>query len=354
MNNFFKKIFGIDEPAPKPSASKSDEIAQHHYYPNPITVKESEIQKFIRESTPKEVEKWFEVYKSKGHYFFDSIYYAVQDKIASSEDDYYLSLLKDIDADEAKEFLKEEKEAGTYFSDKVYDTVLRKMNQDKNREYLDSIEEMTPEKTLTWFLKMNDKNGFDFLDPEIEIKAHDKILTIFQKGKIAKTYQKKLFDYCFYSITPHIDEIMKSDLYSELITSALEEEKTLRNKGLLFRRLGEASELKGDLLAAIENFKAALEAADEDLVKGIEAQKLGECLIKAGKTDLGIQSLSIAAKFQPSQEAKIYRRIGEIYEDKGDFKKVIEFFEKAMAVNPKIGVKSKLAKYQNQLKEGRP
>ena len=44
----------------------------------------------------------------------------------------------------------------------------------------------------------------------------------------------------------------------------------------------------------------------------------------------------------PEIKAKIYREIGEIYEKLGDLGKTIKHFEKALAINPKVGVKLRL------------
>lgn len=44
----------------------------------------------------------------------------------------------------------------------------------------------------------------------------------------------------------------------------------------------------------------------------------------------------------------IYRKIGEFYEDSGNIIKTIEFWEKAIQINPKIGVKRKLNSYKKQ------
>ncbi|MBK9015722.1 MAG: hypothetical protein IPM82_17575 [Saprospiraceae bacterium] len=197
--NFLKRLFSSKKETQPNAVNQEIRLQEDSYYPNPRIVKESEIEKFIRDSTSQEVEKWFNHYKAKGHYFFDSIYYSVQNKIAERDDEYYLSMLKEMDAEEVKEFMKVEKEEGTYFSEKVYDFAMRRMNQDKNLEYIDQIEKMTPEATLMWFLKQVDKNGFDYLDLDIEQKAHEKIFSIFIRGSISKQYRKKLFEYVFYS-----------------------------------------------------------------------------------------------------------------------------------------------------------
>lgn len=46
---------------------------------------------------------------------------------------------------------------------------------------------------------------------------------------------------------------------------------------------------------------------------------------------------------------KVYREIGEFYETKGNFEKTIEYWEKAIEINPKVGIKRKLDKYKKKL-----
>ena len=116
-----------------------------------------------------------------------------------------------------------------------------------------------------------------------------------------------------------------------------------------YRNLGKTEELKKNYKNAIKYFTQALEYTEESN-KGFTLQKLGECQIKTDFFDNGIKNLTIAAKLQPFEEAKIYRKIGEFYEKKGNLSKTIDYFEKAMKINPKIGVKRKLSTYKEQLK----
>ncbi|WP_034890597.1 tetratricopeptide repeat protein [Gillisia sp. Hel_I_29] len=43
---------------------------------------------------------------------------------------------------------------------------------------------------------------------------------------------------------------------------------------------------------------------------------------------------------------KLYRRIGEFYENKGEINQTIHYWEKAIQINPKVGVKRKLQSYK--------
>jgi tetratricopeptide (TPR) repeat protein len=350
MKNLFRRLFGSEKEKQIHPENKEIGFSEKEIYPNPKTIKESEIQKFIKNSSVNEVEKWFNHYKAKGHYFFDSIYYAVQNKIASTDDDYFIEQIKGMDSEGVKEFLREEKKEGTFFSDKVYDFAMRKMNEEKNDKYIELIENSTPEKVLTWHLKQDEKGGFDYLDKAVEQKAHDKIFSIIESGKVSKRYRKKFFEYIFYSSPPKIEEIMKSEIYLQVLGEQLKEADE-NQKGLYCRRIGEAYELKQNYKSAIEFYSKALSYANENMIKGIEAQKLGDCQMKAGIIEEGIENLTLAAQLQPNQEAKIYRRIGEYFEDKGELSNTVLYFEKAIEANPKIGVKKKLTKYKQKLKE---
>lgn len=332
LKKIIKKLFG---------SRKTNSEPLEDYYPNPGIIKEFEIQKFIKNRSASDVQNWFNYYKSKGHYFYESIYYSVQNKIASADDDYYIDQIKGMDSNEVKELLKEEKKEGVYFSNKVYNLIMRRINEENNQKFLEIIEVSSPKKVLTWYLKENERDAFKFLDNDIELKAHEKIFNIMQSESLTKKDRNAFFEYVFYLTPPRIEEIMKNEIYSEIILEQIGNADE-GIKGLYYRKLGESEELKGNFRSAIEFYFQALKNSSEKDSKGIEYQKLGECQLRFGETEEGIKNLNLAAEYQPSKRASIFKEVGEFYEEKKDLNTAINYFEKALMINPKIGVKRKL------------
>lgn len=343
MKNLLKKLFGFNKKKQTPV-----NVEREALYPDPKVVKTGEINKFIKTSTPEQVENWYYHYKSKGHYFFDNIYTTVQDKIASSDDNYYFDILKDMDSEEAKDFFREEKKDKVYFSDKVYEAFMRKINEDKNPKFLELIESSTPEKILTWYLKQEGKEGFEYLNSEVEEKAHKKIFSIIETGKIAKRYREKFIDYALNYLPPRIDDIIKSQLYIDLIQDKLNEVDG-KNKRIYYRSLGEAEEARGNFELAIDYFDKSMKTATQEYHKASDAERLGACQVKIGLIEEGVDNFELAAHLDSSQQARIYRKIGEIFEEKEDYVKTVFYFERAISANPKIGIKRKLSKYKEKI-----
>ncbi len=50
-----------------------------------------------------------------------------------------------------------------------------------------------------------------------------------------------------------------------------------------------------------------------------------------------------------AKKAKIYKELGESYEDLGNFEKALDFFQRATSIDPEIGLKTKITNLQKQL-----
>ncbi len=58
---------------------------------------------------------------------------------------------------------------------------------------------------------------------------------------------------------------------------------------------------------------------------------------------LELLKVSIGKKLESKFPAKVYRRIGEVYEELGDLTAAISNYEAALAIDPKVGIKKRLA-----------
>lgn len=129
------------------------------------------------------------------------------------------------------------------------------------------------------------------------------------------------------------------------------------------RRLGLVYRDKGIYEYTYDGVFADSERWDEDRIKyasGFELvpiaheklKQLSDAGLKQEDADDLLQMLKRALKTNlnkfPNEQAKAYRVIGEVYEALGDVHVAIEKYEKAIELNPKVGVKRQLEKLKKQ------
>ncbi len=245
--------------------------------PDPKTAKESEILRFIKNASIAEVESWFYGHKQKGHNFFDSIYYAALDKIASKEDEFYLEQLKGMTAEEVKALYREERREGVYFSDTVYQIIMDIINSEKyQKKWEIDLNTISSQRVLTWYLKIADSEAFDYIPDELERIAKTKIETLFKDEKLSIPYQVKLLHYSQHYASM---EVTQTEEYLNLIQSAVKENKLDKLNSMYLRKIGEKAEALGDLPRAVTFYEIALSVNSKVGVKK-KLKKLKDVLDK--------------------------------------------------------------------------
>ena len=110
-------------------------------------------------------------------------------------------------------------------------------------------------------------------------------------------------------------------------------------------------DMSGRLLSSVTDQAKLLSGEGPKYLRWDRFREAENCINQGNKDKAKTLFLICSKEFDdnPTQQSLIYRQLGEIELEQGNKKEAVKFWQKAMAINPKVGIKKKLADLMKDL-----